>query len=140
MYAVKKKKTKSDKPTVKTYNVNKSLKCDLTQPELLLAGLELAEACDAKAKLDEEKKSVVANFAARLKEKDAQISILQSKVQNRFEFRQVPCEEQHDFAAGIVKTVRKDTGDVEEVRAMTEDEKQGSFDFDSKKAADEATV
>jgi len=94
----KKPKVKSEKPAEKVYNINKSLKCDLNRDELLAAGLQLAEACDSHAKLEEDNKSVMAGYTARLKEKAAQVSVLQSKVQNKFEFRQVPCEEKHDFA------------------------------------------
>jgi hypothetical protein len=82
----------------------------------------------------------MAGYAAKLKEKTAQVGLLLSKVQNGFEMRQVPCKEVHDFKTGTVVITRTDTNEEIESREMTEDEKQGKMfdDLDKEQATGEA--
>ncbi len=125
------KATVAEKEITKTFKTTQSLKCQLTQDEILQAGLELAEACEMAGKLEDEKKAVVDQYKAKASMVDSTITIKRSLVQNRFDIRPVPCEEIHNLTSGTVKTIRTDTNEVLREREMTQEERQGKI-FDEK--------
>lgn len=126
-----KEKTKKVIPPVKVLEITETLKCQLTETEVLAAGQELAEKLQQHHTLEGEKKAVTGQFAAQIKEVDAKVEQKRNLVQNKFEFRPVKCSETHDYKEGTVVVLRLDTSEVVSKRAMTQDERQGKFNFDN---------
>lgn len=113
--------------------ITKTLHCRLTDTELLVLGDEMACAMGAVGKLEGDKKQSADDFKAQIEKKYAEISDLAGKVRTKEIDRQVECTVTVDFEARCVRTVRDDTGEVIEERAMTATECQAAlFDVDGK--------
>lgn len=105
--------------------VERTLPCELTPDELRAHG-------DEAARLDEEIFNEQERAAAHSKASKALVSELQHKrtdklrrVRTRREDRTVACEIVWDFAENAVRTIRLDTGEEIQSRAMTYEERQG---------------
>lgn len=114
----------------KVYKETRSLKYELTKKELLQAGEDLAKAIDETQMLEEQKKSAVDDFKARVAAKEAEITIKQRLVRNKNEFRPVECEVTMNYTTLKAKVVRVDTKAVVQERDLTYEEKQMKIDFD----------
>lgn len=121
---------------VKKFPCTKQLKCKLTNEELLTAGEALSNSLAEIAALEDEMKSLQQSFKARITEKTAQAEQLRLKIQNKHEYRKVDCEEVFDLNAGTVVLIRLDSGDEEESRKMTYEEKQGKLFEDTDESAE----
>lgn len=111
-------------------NVQKSLqklKCFLGDPEILEIANLMANQGETLSELKEEAKRATTAYKGKIKEIADQISILQRKILNKFEFRHVECEERFDFKAGKITVIRIDTGEIVEVRDMTAADRQTTF-------------
>jgi len=128
---------KKDKDKIKTTKEHHSLKCMLTDAELLRHGDELATALDNLRSLAEEKESVVKGFKAREAVLDATIANQQLLVRNKYEYRVTDCELELNYTEQVAKVTRLDLGTVVRERKLTEEEKQMDLGFD-KEGEDEA--
>lgn len=114
----------------KVYKETRSLKCELTEKELLQAGEDLAKAIDETQMLEEQKKSAVDDFKARVAAKEAEITIKQRLVRNKNEFRPTECEVTLNYTTLKAKVIRADTKEVVQERDLSYEEKQMKIDFD----------
>lgn len=101
------------------------LKCELSDAELLESGKALADRSAELVALENEKTRIMSDFGARIKGREADISILTNRIQSRYEFRDVLCEEWLDDPKPGKKTVRRtDTQEVVAIEDMTASEMQ----------------
>lgn len=103
---------------------SESLVCHL-QPD------EVAERADRAARLQLEVDSETEQLASttraskeRTKRLAEEQHRLLDEVRTRQGYRPVECERQADFAAGVLRTVRLDTGEVVRTRQLTAEERQ----------------
>jgi predicted kinase len=123
-------KVKTEELKTKTTKETQFLKVTLTQDELLEAADELATALDNLNKLTDEKEAVGKGFKAREAALEAEITKQQLLVRNKYEHRNVDCENVLDYDTLETYTTRLDTGEEIMRRKMTEDEKQTDLPFD----------
>lgn len=121
---------KSESHRTKTTKEKRSLRCQLTQEELLAAGEKLAELLDNLRRAESERESVVKQYKAKEAELAAQIESQQLLVRNKSEIRMVDCENVLDYTAVKCIVTRMDTGEIILDRKLTEDEKQSTLPFD----------
>jgi len=114
----------------KTTHETHSLKCMLTQEELLQYGDDLATTLDDLRKLQDEKDSVVKEFKAREAAYEAQIAAKQLLVRNKYEHRTVDCNLILNYTEQTARLVRLDTNEVIKERVLSEEEKQMRLGFD----------
>jgi len=108
--------------------VMEHLKCVLTETEIKTAGAQLARSYSEITDLEDQKKSVVSDFKAKIDGATAQASILARKIQNGYEFRDIDCEEVWNWDEKLVYLVRLDSGEEIRSRVMTSGElQQGLF-------------
>lgn len=113
--------------------ITKTLHCRLTDTELLVLGDEMACAMGAVTTLEANKKQSADDFKAQIEKKYAEIGDLAGKVRTKEIDRAVECTVTVDFEHRCVRTVRDDTGEIIEERAMTATECQAAlFDADGK--------
>lgn len=112
--------------TPQTRKTSMLLQCELTDEEMLTAGLELAEANEDFGQIEKEKSEVMATFKAKTTAAEAKIGELSRKVRNGYEYRQVDCLIHFDTPEpGMKQTIRTDTGKaVNKPEKMTDEEKQ----------------
>lgn len=102
----------------------RNLKTVLTAEELASAAEELAQSTQAADRLEEEKKSMVSEFKARIEEAVARRNKFANIVSTKSEYRQVDCEIVLDYDTKRVTVTRLDSGEVVTERAMFEEELQ----------------
>ena len=116
-----KKEVKED---VKTVPFETSLKCELTESELLTKGASMADAQEQLANFENEAKTVAGQFKAKIDEQKARLASLASTVRSKAEYRAVKCRRNMFYDTGMVQEVRLDTMEIITTREMTENEKQ----------------
>lgn len=109
---------------VKERRYTKSLKCPLTDKELLETGDELTEALDHKAAVESELESIRAEYKAKTKAADADIERLRTRHRNKFEMRPIECREVRNYEDRIFYVFRTDTDECIEERPLRQDELQ----------------
>lgn len=107
------------------------LSCRLTNEELIARGQSLAEAIENISTEEAQQESLKREMKARLAGLEAQRSHLASVVSRRAEMREVSVEVALFEDAGVVHTIRMDTGEVVHSRPMTDDERQRSLALES---------
>lgn len=114
--------------------IDRELKCDMTEEEQRLRGIQLAEITAECKKVEEEKKSVTKEFGDQIKALREKIESLGKDVESCTEKRRVPCHVDGELRTGEVKIIRLDTGEVVKTRDATAKEMkmmnkmvQGSF-------------
>jgi|GEM_PF-4558670 len=70
----------------------RSLRYDFSAVELHDLSLQLAKKNKEVVSLEEEKKAVTSQLAAKIKEADATVNILSEKVASGFEYREIECD------------------------------------------------
>lgn len=98
------------------------LKCALTRQELAQATIELR-------RIEVEKGQVMAGYNAKIKELQGRTESLAGTVNQGFEFRSVECQLMPDYSEHSISTMRLDTGEFVEVRAMREEELQTNLEL-----------
>jgi hypothetical protein len=111
----------------KIRNINRHLPVNLSDDEVRVRGIELANLAKRHIDLQDEKKSTAKAYKDQIDAVNSQIIELKDVVRNAVEIRAVECERRYDTYLGRVTTVRKDTGDVIEVRMMNASEMQGDL-------------
>lgn len=124
---------KTKEHRTKTTKEKRSLRCQLTQDELLAAGEKLADMLDALRCTTSERENVTKQYKAKEAELEAQIETQQLLVRNKSEIRTVDCENILDYTDVKCIVKRLDTGEVIVDRKLTEDEKQSTMEFDDEK-------
>ena len=123
------KKEENTEETIKVFKHTRTLKCNLTDAELLEKAAALTRTIDEQISLENEKKAIVASFKAKIDQATAAVADLNNIVRNKCDYRAVDCEETRDAAKGTVVVVRLDTSELIVERKMTQDERQGSLGF-----------
>ena len=121
-------KTKED--SIKTTTETRLLKCDLTEVEVSDAAQALARNLDELELLDDEFKTVKADFKSQIEAKEAQAKVQRNLVRNKYEYRQTPCTMVLNYTAQSVVVTRNDTNVIVSERKMSGDEKQLDMGFD----------
>ena len=113
--------------TVKVKKTTRFLKVKLTEQEVADAADRMADGFDQVGKVEEEAKQMADSYKAKLKELEGQLSKNQLLVRNKYDFRQVDCEEKSDYKVGKITITRLDTKETVEDRVMNADEQQMTF-------------
>jgi hypothetical protein len=121
---------KLKEPKIKTTHETRLLRCELTQDEILAAGAALAKSMRDGQKLEAESESIKGAMKARLLAIESEMMVQQSKVQDKFEMRNVPVELVLDYTNKEARSIRTDTGEVFDKRRMTQEELQMDLEFD----------
>ena len=114
-----------EQPTEK--QITKNLKCVLTPDELRVLGQELARANQTRDEIEERKKGIDAQLKADIEEQSARSLSLARKINNGYDYRDVPCVQRSSLETNTVTTIRLDTLVVIDTRAMTQEERQTSL-------------
>lgn len=101
----------------------------LTEKDRLDRGMRLAEAEERLSQLLEEKKASTADFSAREKAVEAEMSKIALAIRQGHEPKTVQCEEIADFTQKKVRHVRLDTREIleDETRDLRDHEKQADL-------------
>lgn len=103
------------------------LKCLLSDDDLQVRREQLLSDLDKEEALVEERKDANKDFAKRAKLLGEAVSKHRSVLRQGYEMREVEVEHRRDERAGLIRTVRLDTGEEVSHRAMTALEKQGDL-------------
>ncbi len=104
---------------------HRKLPCDLTEDELRARGDRLASLQRERTSIEEEKKTVLAEFRGRTKRIVQELNEVALQVATKSEDREVECHEVPVDGRLIVAVIRKDTGVEVETRPMKDEERQG---------------
>ena len=122
------------KDKIRETEITENLKCELTEDEVKQAAETLARLIQGRVGLEKDKKSVMANFKAKIDAAEPGIIDQSNKVRDKYEFRDVDCIQHMNFTTHMIKTTRSDTTEVFDDRNMTVAEKLQENLFDSKVA------
>ena len=112
------------------YTITERLPVVLTRDELLDRGQRLAQ-CDADlASHMSYEESIKKDLKAKSTKIEAERSRLANVVRQKAELRDVQCDVLGYFEENVVRTTRKDNGEVTSERAMTLDERQEALDLE----------
>jgi len=100
------------------------LPCKLTSSEFVERAQALAQTTADIASEESRADSLKKQLNAKMAELEAKRQALSAVVQRGEEFRDVACEYTRDFDAGVVYTLRKDTGEIMDERPMRAEERQ----------------
>jgi hypothetical protein len=101
---------------------NRSLPVKMSSEEQATAALELARTCAELRDLKVEKDQVYAAWRKRIKDYDGRVSHAVEQVNKGLQTAEVEIEESYDLEREEATLTRLDTGEVIEVRPMTQDE------------------
>lgn len=100
----------------------------LSDEEQRLKGAELAGVTKEIEKVEIEKSTTQAKYTAKLKDLRKRERELAQQVREKSEDREIACSHQADRGAGVMLTVRSDTGEVISQRPLEEHERQVSIE------------
>lgn len=100
----------------------RSLPCPLTDEEILARATEAANLAHKRDLLEVQLKSHNDTAKKEIARVEGNISVLQQRVRERSEPRDIEVDYRHDEVRGVVETWRMDTGAVIHSRPMTADE------------------
>lgn len=106
----------------------KNLKCILSEDEIREAGAQMANAFKLLKSDQDNLKSAQAEFKASIAGHEAAVNLYANRIQSGFEYRDVECQEIEDGLS--IRTIRTDTGETVEMRAMSAAEQQRKFEFE----------
>ncbi len=106
-----------------------TLKCDLTDEELLETGRQLARAQSNLTHAEANKKQIDARLKGEIDGYRLQAAELSERVNTGYELRAVECKEVPDRLNLNVQIIRMDTGELVRQRAMTEREREQLLPF-----------
>lgn len=105
----------------------RNLPCKLTDEELNSRRDRLAQLVRELALEEQAKKDTAALHADRIKVLERDVFQVADEIRDRAEYRQVVVKREKDFEAGIEQTIRVDTHEVVDVRALGPNEKQAEL-------------
>jgi DNA repair exonuclease SbcCD ATPase subunit len=103
-------------------NVDKLLKCQLTQDEILAAGQALADAQSNMERLRDELAAYKAQINTQIAEAEAIANRNGGLIRQKYEVRKVDCEICKDYQNETVTITRMDTKEIVESRPMNREE------------------
>jgi len=104
------------------------LECKLTPPELMEKGRLLSQENQKSSRLEDEKKSVMSNFKAKIDACDAEIGVLSQAISTGIEMRNVKCETRYNAPESGMKTLfRLDVNESAKISNMSANELQDLF-------------
>jgi len=113
--------TTAEKPVIRKKKVM-TLKCVLTQDEILQAGQSLADAQEKIERLRDE----LASYKAQNKTQEAEAEAIANRngtlVRQKYEMRSVECEVERDYQHEFITVTRLDTGAIVDHRPMNREE------------------
>jgi hypothetical protein len=104
--------------------ITRNLKCLLNREEVETRAARMADVESDLRQIEEHRKSVVADLNGRKKALDAELASLGRQVREHAEYRDVECTMEPDYGAGIMETIRLDTGERIDVRKLYDSEMQ----------------
>lgn len=114
---------------------SEELRCELSDAEVQQRGQDAARLLMQIDQLDEEKRAAAADYKEQIKAKETELRKLGREIRERAEHRDVPCVTRPNAAAGVMETIRLDTGELVRSRPLTHEERQARFPFDARRAA-----
>lgn len=100
------------------------LSCKLTEDERNARARDLVAELEAKHETEQRHKETKASQKVEIGEHDGRISKLSAAARTGFETQLVTCDEVAHYDAGVVVTVRRDTGEEVATRKLAESERQ----------------
>lgn len=123
------------KQTVVTKPCKHLCRYEFNDAELLAIGKELAEYNAQLAAVEQDKKRVVSDFAAKIASKESDVSIATNKIQSGYEWRDLPCTVRfHQPKSGRKEIVRDDTKEVVATQDMTDADLQALLPLEGQPA------
>lgn len=104
-----------------------TLPCPLTEAELLERGQRISELVREHGAVEEEKRSAASEYKTRLDDLDKQIRDLAVEVRSKSALRPVEVRREKDYERDVEETIRCDTGEVIETRALAPGERQAQL-------------
>ena len=122
---------KKTEDSIKTTHETRLLKCELTPEEVSAAADAMARTLDDKEAIEDEFKTVKADFKAQIEAKEAEAKVLRNLVRNKYAHRQTPCTMVLNYTTQTVVVTRDDTEAIVVDRPMVYAEKQMDLGFDA---------
>ena len=113
-----------------TMTEERSLKCILTEEQVLAYSREMAKTQQDRIETELQKKSVMSDFKDRIERADLILSTLSRKVANGYEHNSIKCAWSFDWEENKKFLYRSDTGELVDSREITEHERQQLFKFE----------
>lgn len=117
--------------------VTKEIAVQLTEVERRKAGEEIASLVLLSQQIDDERRAAAKASGEKLKEISTRIRKRARAIRDGSELRMVDCIEREVFETNTVDTIRVDTGETVESRAMSTEERQESLAFPAPNGDDE---
>lgn len=109
----------------------RNCKYKFNDAELLDIGKSLAESNQKLSALEDDKKRVTSDFAARISGGEADVSVAVNKMRSGYEWRKLPVTIHFDKPKpGRKQFVRDDNGEIVGDEAMDENDRQAVLDFE----------
>jgi hypothetical protein len=121
--------TQEQEPEPTQQRETRVLACRLTQAEFNVRATEFAQLDEKLDALEAERKASNDGFKDQIGGVNAKRAELRKVVVRREEFREVQCTWHADWASKSMLLRRDDTNEVVQVRTMTAEEVQASFDY-----------
>lgn len=86
-----------------TRKENYNFRYQFTKEELEEKAKQLAKSCEERTSIEDEKKSVMSDFKAKIDSKTAEINHLSNNINSGYEYVTKTCEVEYDFEAGFKK-------------------------------------
>jgi hypothetical protein len=99
-----------------------AIRYSFSKDELAEKSTQLADACGEKARLTEEKKSVVSDFKAKIDAKESIIGMLSNHITSGYEIKTVECEVEVDYDKGLKRYFYQ--GVLYDTRPLGDEERQ----------------
>ena len=115
----------SKTPPIVTKSCKHMCRYQFNDAELLAIGKELAEFNEQLDAIEQDKKRVVSDFAAKIASRESDVSLAVNKIRSGYEYRDLPCTVRfHQPKAGKKEIVRDDTKEIVATQDMTESDLQ----------------
>ena len=118
-------------PVVVETKETQTLKCELTEEEIRVAGQDLARTLDELESLNDKLKEIKADFKAQIEAREAASKVQRNLVRNKYDYRGVTCTRTMNYKAGTVVVVRDDTDSIVTSRKMSPEERQQKMEFET---------
>lgn len=89
----------TNKPVIRKENFD--FKYKFSPEELAEKSTQLAKACEERNSLEDQKKSVMSDFKAKIDQKAAEVNILSGHINAGYEYVTKTCTVQYDFDKGV---------------------------------------
>lgn len=123
-------------PVQRTSKTDRLLRYTFTDAEILEIGRQMAQAAQQRDRVEDERKSVMAQLKSRHEEASAKINLCSTRISAGYEMRSIMCEVHYDKPSTGRKTLyRLDNGEMVGIEDMSSEERQLQLRFEDKQAA-----